>query len=150
MSQNVKTVALAADHAGYELKGHIAAHLSAAGFKVLDLGTDSDARVDYPDYGYKLAEAIAAGTAQRGIAVCGSGVGIGIAANRYKVVRAALCVNAEMAQLARQHNDANVLAMGARLIDVETALSCVDTFLSEDFEGGRHEGRVNKLGNKGV
>jgi ribose 5-phosphate isomerase B len=139
-------IAIAADHAGFALKSAIAAYLRRKGFEVLDLGTDSAERVDYPDYGVKLAEAVAKGKAKRGIGICGSGIGISIALNRNPVIRAALCHDANTATLARQHNDANVLALGARIISEDTALKCVDAFLSTDFEGGRHAARVEKLG----
>jgi ribose 5-phosphate isomerase B len=141
-----KIIALAADHAGFELKSRVAAFLKSEGYEVLDLGSYSDERVDYPDYGYALGDAIAQGKAGRGIAICGSGIGISIALNRNPAVRAALCSNAEYAKLARQHNDANVLALGARLINADVALECVRTFLNTEFEGGRHVERVKKLG----
>lgn len=146
MSTPVKTIAVAADHAGFELKNRIADLLRAEGYAVTDLGTNSAERVDYPDYGYKLAEEIAAGRAERGIAVCGSGIGISIALNRNPAVRAALCGDLLSARLARQHNDANVIAMGARLIGADVAYECVKIFLTTEFEGGRHAGRVAKLG----
>lgn len=146
MSTPVKTIAVAADHAGFELKNRIADLLRAEGYVVTDLGTNSAERVDYPDYGYKLAEEIAAGRAERGIAVCGSGIGISIALNRNPAVRAALCGDLLSARLARQHNDANVIAMGARLIGADVAYECVKIFLTTEFEGGRHAGRVAKLG----
>jgi ribose 5-phosphate isomerase B len=139
-------IALAADHAGFELKSSIAAFLKSEGYEVLDLGTYSDERVDYPEYGYSLAKAIASGKAKSGVAICGSGIGISIALNRNPAVRAALCHDVTTAKLARQHNDANVIALGARLIGAETALACVRTFLNTEFEGGRHAERVKKLG----
>lgn len=147
MSNNIEnTIAVASDHAGFELKEQICSFLLGKGYEVLNLGTDSSDKVDYPDYGYKLAEAIADSQAGRGVVVCGSGIGISIAANRNPAVRAALCVNGEMAQLARQHNDANVIAFGARLIESEVALKCLEIFLNTEFEGGRHVERVKKLG----
>lgn len=112
---------------------------------ILDLGTNSNESVDYPDFGKVMGKAITNGDAERGILVCGSGIGISIAANRFHAVRAALCTSAEMAHLARQHNDANVLALGARLTDLETAKACVDDFLHVEFEGGRHQRRVDKM-----
>ena len=139
-------VALATDHAGYELKEELKGELVARGFEVLDLGTNGPDSVDYPDYGDAIARALRAGRAQRGVIVCGSGIGISIAANRHAEVRAALCNEPLSAQLARQHNDANVLALGARIINEKTALECVHTFLTTDFEGGRHSRRVEKLG----
>lgn len=139
-------VAVASDHAGYGLKQEVVAYLKELGHEALDLGTHEGASVDYPDYGKKLGEAVADGTAERGIAICGSGIGISIAANRIAGVRAALCGDGLMARLSRQHNDANVLALGARLIGVETAKDCVVTFLNTAYEGGRHDRRVAKLG----
>ncbi len=146
MSTPIKTIAVAADHAGFELKDRIAGLLRDEGYTVIDLGTHSAERVDYPDYGYKLAEVIAAGKAERGIAVCGSGIGISIALNRNPAVRAALVGDVISARLARQHNDANVIALGSRLIGADVACECVKIFLSTEFEGGRHAGRVAKLG----
>jgi ribose 5-phosphate isomerase B len=140
------TVAIASDHAGYELKDLLAGELKAMGFKVLDLGTNSSASVDYPDYGRALGEAVAQHRAQAGVAVCGSGIGISIAANRVPGVRAALVQSAEVAALAREHNDANVLALGARLISPETARAALKSFFTTPFAGGRHAGRVTKLG----
>lgn len=139
-------IALASDHAGYALKALLAAELRAAGHAVLDLGPDNEDRVDYPDYGAALAAAIADGRAERGIAVCGSGIGISIAANREPAVRCALVTSGLMARLARQHNDANCIALGARLIGVDVARDCVRAFLETEFEGGRHADRVAKLG----
>ena len=141
-----KTIALASDHAGYALKVLLAAELRAGGHTVIDLGPDSEASVDYPDYGAKLAAAIADGRAGSGIAICGSGIGISIAANRNPAVRAALCTSGLMARLARQHNDANVLALGSRIVGVDVARDCVEQFLNTAFEGGRHAARVAKLG----
>ena len=140
----MKRIALASDHAGYELKEALKAYLEGRA-DIIDLGTHSDESVDYPDFGKAMGEAITDGRAERGILVCGSGIGISIAANRFPAVRAALCTSAEMASLSRQHNDANVLALGARIIDIETAKQCVDTFLNTEFEGGRHQRRVDKM-----
>ncbi len=139
------TIAIASDHAGYALKAELLRDLVAAGYDVIDLGPDGEASVDYPDYGYKLGDAIAAGRALLGIAICGSGIGISIAANRNPAVRAALCTSGLMARLARQHNDANVLALGSRIIGIEVARDCVQEFLNTEFAGGRHAGRVAKL-----
>ncbi len=141
-----RPIALASDHAGYALKTLLAEYVSSQGHAVLDLGTDSEDSVDYPDFGHALAKAIISGQAEKGIVICGSGIGISIAANRHHGVRAALCHNADTAALARQHNNANVLALGARVIDETDAKACVDAFLSTEFEGGRHEKRVEKLG----
>lgn len=138
-------IAVASDHAGYEMKDAIKVELQARGYQVLDLGTDGAASVDYPDFGAKMGEAIESGKANRGVLVCGSGIGISIAANRKKAVRAALVQTGLAAKLARQHNDANVIALGARLIGFDTAIDCVDNFLNTDFEGGRHQRRVDKM-----
>jgi len=141
-----ETIALAADHGGFALKDDIKAVLRARGLDVLDLGTDSAESVDYPDFGYALAEAIRSGRATRGVVLCGSGIGIGIAANRFPEVRAALCHDPLSAELSRRHNDANVLALGGRLIGPEMAKACLEAFLDTPFEGGRHARRVAKLG----
>lgn len=145
-----KKIAISSDHAGFQLKAAVVEHLKKAGHDVIDLGPFSEDRVDYPDFGFKLAEAIGAGQAPVGIAICGSGIGISIAVNRYKGMRCALAHDVTSARLARLHNDANVIALGARLLGVETALDCVNVFLSTDFEGGRHAGRVEKLGKCGA
>ncbi len=142
---NKAKIVIASDHAGFDLKQAIIAHLGAG--NVLDLGANSADSVDYPDFGKAAAGAIERGEAEQGIIICGSGIGISIAANRNPAVRAALCVTPEMARLGRLHNDANVLALGARLIDADTALECVDVFLKTEFEGGRHTQRVEKLTN---
>jgi ribose 5-phosphate isomerase B len=140
-------VAIANDHAGVALKQALLGEITVAGFEVVNLGTDDAAvAVDYPDFGRALAERIAAGEAKFGIAICGSGIGISIAANRVAGVRAALCHSGREAELARQHNDANILALGARVIGVEEAKDCVRRFLATAFEGGRHAARVKKLG----
>lgn len=141
-----KPIAVASDHAGVQMKELIANALRDKGYNVLDLGTKGSESVDYPDYGLKMAEAIEAGKADRGVIVCGSGIGISIAANRSPMVRAALCQSALMAKLSREHNDANVLALGQRLIGDAVALDCLDAFLDTNFEGGRHQRRVDKLG----
>lgn len=138
-------IAIAADHAAFALKQALAAWLREGGHDVLDLGPDSDARVDYPDFGYKLARAIEAGDATRGIALCGSGIGISIAVNRSRACRCALVSEPYSAALARQHNDANVVALGARLIGEDMARACITAFLTQDFLGDRHTARVAKL-----
>jgi ribose 5-phosphate isomerase B len=140
-------IAIASDHAAFELKAALAEHLRGQGHDVLDLGPEGADPVDYPDYGYKLAQAIASGEAGKGIAICGSGIGISIAVNRHPAARAALVSEPLSARLARQHNDANVIAMGARLIGVEMAKACVEAFLAEPFGGDRHLRRVEKLSN---
>ncbi|WP_417457231.1 ribose 5-phosphate isomerase B [Kordiimonas sp.] len=141
-----ETIAIASDHAGFDLKEDLKEDLKARGFDVLDLGCHDLQSVDYPDYGRAMGEAIAEGKAKRGVVVCGSGIGISIAANRNPAVRAALVQTGLAARLSRQHNDANVLALGARLIGIETAKDCLEEFLNTEFEGGRHQRRVDKLG----
>ena len=138
-------IAIASDHAAIDLKAALADWLRGAGHDVADLGPDSAASVDYPDYGYKLAAAIAAGSAERGIALCGSGIGISIAVNRNPAARCALVSEPLSATLAREHNDANVIAMGARLIGIEMAKACITAFLGTQFGGDRHQRRVDKL-----
>jgi ribose 5-phosphate isomerase B len=140
-------IAIASDHAALDLKAALADWLRGLGHEVDDLGPEGAASVDYPDYGYKLAEAIASGAASRGIAICGSGIGISIAVNRHKAARCALVSEPLSARLAREHNDANVIAMGARLIGIEMAKACVETFLATPFGGDRHQRRVEKLSN---
>jgi ribose 5-phosphate isomerase B len=138
-------IAIASDHAAVELKAQLVGWLAETGHEVDDLGPQGIESVDYPDYGYKLAEEIAAGRAAFGIALCGSGIGISIAANRHPACRAALVSEPLSARLAREHNDANVVAMGARLIGIEMAKACIEAFLATPFSGGRHGGRVDKL-----
>jgi ribose 5-phosphate isomerase B len=138
-------IAIASDHAAFELKAMLAAHLREVGHDVIDLGPHNESSVDYPDYGYRLGAAIADGDADRGIALCGSGIGIAIAVNRNAACRCALVSEPLSAQLSRSHNDANVIAMGARLIGPEMAKACVDVFIATDFLAGRHTGRVDKL-----
>jgi ribose 5-phosphate isomerase B len=140
-------IVIASDHAAVELKAQLVAHLQASGRSVVDLGPQGVDSVDYPDYGYKIAEAVAEGRADRGIALCGSGVGISISVNRHPAARCALVSEPLSARLAREHNDANVIAMGARLIGPEMAKACVDTFLATPFGGDRHQRRVDKLSN---
>jgi ribose 5-phosphate isomerase B len=140
-----ETVALAADHAGYELKDALVPVLRELGLDVLDLGTNSRDSVDYPAFADALADALRQGRAQRGLLVCGSGIGISIAANRHRHIRAALCHDGTTARLARQHNDANVLVLGGRLVGVDVARDCVKAFFGTPFEGGRHARRVALL-----
>ena len=140
-------IAIVSDHAAFEMKAMLVEELRAAGRDVLDLGTTSTDSVDYPDYGYRMARAIADGEAERGIALCGSGIGISISINRHPACRCALVSDGLAARLAREHNDANVLAMGARLIGVETARDCIEQFLATPFAGGRHQRRIDKLSN---
>lgn len=138
-------IAAGSDHAGFELKSDLVAHLVENGYEVADLGTDSAERVDYPDFGAAVGRAVAAGEADLGLLVCGSGIGIAIAANKVPGVRAATVHDVTSAQLARQHNNANIIAMGERLIGPEVARAALDAFLAAEFEGGRHTGRVAKI-----
>lgn len=138
-------IVLTADHAGVDLKDALAAWLQEAGHEILDLGTNSHESVDYPHYGALLAEALADGRAERGVTVCGSGIGVAIAANRNPACRCAQVAEPLSATLARQHNDANAIALGARLIGEEMAKACVTAFLDNDFLGGRHQRRVDQL-----
>jgi ribose 5-phosphate isomerase B len=137
-----ETVAVAADHGGYELKCALVPELRALGFTVLDLGTNGPEPVDYPDFANAVAAAIEAGKAQRGLLLCGTGIGVSMAANRHRFLRCALAHDATTARLARQHNDANVLALGGRVMGSETARECVRVFFTTVFEGGRHARRV--------
>ena len=138
-------IALSADHAGFALKDELAQWLREAGHDVTDLGTNGPDSVDYPEFGARLARAVASGDAERGIAVCGSGIGISIAVNRNPACRCARVDDPLSAQLAREHNDANVLALGGRLIGADMARACVAAFLGGDFAGGRHQRRVDQL-----
>jgi ribose 5-phosphate isomerase B len=140
-------IALAADHAGYLLKDELAQWLREAGHEVTDLGTNGPESVDYPEYGARLADTIERGVAERGIVICGSGIGISIAVNRNPACRCARVSDPLSAQLAREHNDANVLALGARLIGSDMAKACAAIFLDTDFAGGRHQRRVDQLSN---
>lgn len=140
-------IAIASDHAAVDLKATLREYLIEQGHEVADLGPDSADSVDYPDYGYKLADVVADGTAQFGVALCGSGIGISISLNRNPAVRCALVSEPLSAALSREHNDANVIAMGARLTGIDMAKACLDAFLSTPFAGGRHQRRVDKLSN---
>ena len=140
-------IAIASDHAALALKSALVAYLAEGGHQVVDLGPHDETSVDYPDYGYKLAEAVASGAAERGVALCGSGIGISIAVNRNPACRCALVSEPLSAKLAREHNDANVIAMGARLTGIEMAKACLDAFLTTEFGGDRHARRVDKLSN---
>ena len=147
-SENVTaTVAIACDHGGLEMKSALSDMLTKDGYDVLDLGTNKTESVDYPDFAYALSRALIEGRASRGVLICGSGIGISIAANRFPQIRAALVHDALGAKLCREHNNANVIAFGGRTLGVETARDCLNIFLSTDFEGGRHERRVAKLVN---
>jgi ribose 5-phosphate isomerase B len=138
-------IAVASDHAGFDLKEILKRDLQEAGLEVLDLGTNSTQSVDYPDFGMAMADAVASGKAERGVLVCGTGIGISMAANRNPKVRAALVHDVTSARLSRMHNDANVVAFGQRLIGTETAREALKVFLGTEFEGGRHTHRVAKL-----
>lgn len=140
-----ETIVIAADHGGVELKALLSADLKARGLGVLDLGTNGTDSVDYPDFAQALAAAIRDGRARRGILICGSGIGMSMAANRFPEIRAALAHDHLSAKLCRQHNDANVLCLGGRLIGPEVARDCLNVFLDTPFEGGRHARRVAKL-----
>ena len=142
-----ESVAIASDHAGVALKGLLRDALEEMGYRVLDLGTDDETGVDYPDYADAVAAALVSGKATRGVLVCGTGIGMSMAANRHKGIRAAACHDAVSARLARAHNDANVLALGARLIGPEVARDCLRVFFETRFDGGeRHLRRVAKMG----
>ncbi len=138
-------IAFASDHAAVDLKRVLAEHARTLGHEVVDLGTDGPASVDYPDYGFALAEALADGRAERGVALCGSGIGIAIAANRHPACRCAQVSEPLSATLARTHNDANAIAIGARLVGETMAIAILEAFLTTEFEGGRHQHRVDKL-----
>ena len=140
-------IAIASDHAALEMKSKLRDWLIETGHEVADLGPESADSVDYPDYGYKLADVVADGTAERGIALCGSGIGISMSVNRDPNMRCALVSEPLSASLAREHNDANCIAMGARVIGIEMAKACVTAFLDTEFAGGRHQRRVDKLSN---
>jgi len=140
-------IAIASDHAAIALKSALFAYIEAAGHEVEDLGPYDESSVDYPDYGYKLSDSVASGKADFGVALCGSGIGISIAVNRNPGCRAALVSEPLSAKLAREHNDANVIAMGARLTGIDMAKACLDAFLSTPFAGDRHVRRVGKLSN---
>lgn len=143
-----KRVILACDHAGYELKERVKRHLSGQGWQVEDAGCHSQESVDYPDLAGPAAKKVSEGQVPWGVLICGTGLGVSMVANRYQGVRAALCHNVFTAQSARAHNNANILVLGARVLDVPTALQLVDTFFSTEFEGGRHVSRVNKIDRK--
>ena len=138
-------VAIAGDHGGFALKQRIREHLIERGIKIADLGTDSEESVDYPEFGKACAQAVASGKADRGIVICGTGIGISIAANRIRGIRCGLCTSVEMAELSRKHNNANMLAMGGRITSVEDAIRITDAWIDTEFEGGRHSRRVDML-----
>jgi ribose 5-phosphate isomerase B len=140
-----KIVPIGADHAGFELKENLRKYLTDKGFSVEDKGTFNNERADYPDFGHAVATYVSSNPGSLGILICGSGNGIAITANKHKGIRAALCWNSEIAALSRQHNDANILVLPARYISAEEAKKCIDVFLKEKFEGGRHQSRVEKI-----
>lgn len=138
-------IAIGSDHAGYELKEDLKNRLEEKGHQVEDFGTGSDESVDYPDYGHPVAEAVEQGKCQLGVVICGSGNGINMTVNKHEGIRSALCWQPEIAALARQHNDANILALPARYLTQELARDILDAFLESEFEGGRHQRRVEKI-----
>ena len=138
-------IAIASNHGGFGLKEHLKNFLEERGYKVVDLGTHSEDSVDYPVYGKACADAVISGVAEKGIVICGTGIGISIAANKGKGIRCALCTDIHMASMAKRHNDANILAMGGRTTDFETAEAITDMWLNTPFEGGRHQRRVDML-----
>ena len=138
-------IVIGCDHAGFPLKEEVKQKLIDAGHEVIDVGTHSSDSVDYPIYGKAVGRAVADGEAERGIVICGSGIGISIACNKVKGVKCALCTSAEMAEMCRRHNNANVIAMGARMISKELAFAMVDKWLETEFEGGKHLRRINML-----
>lgn len=143
----VKTIAIGCDHVGFPYKGRISALLKSQGMEVLDFGTQSTESVDYPDFVHPVANSIEKGDADLGVIICGSGNGVAMTANKHQGIRAAVCWTEELAILARQHNDANVIALPARFVSIENALSMVKSFLETEFEAGRHTGRVAKIAN---
>jgi ribose 5-phosphate isomerase B len=138
-------IAIGSDHGGMKLKSRIIEYLSGKGLELRDLGTNDTISVDYPDYGQAVAEAVASGECDRGIVICGTGIGISMSANKVPGIRAALCTNSFMARMSREHNDANVLALGERIVGEDLAIDIVDAWLSAEFKGGRHTNRVNKI-----
>lgn len=138
-------IALASDHGGYQLKNVIKEHLRERGFKLVDMGTQSEQSVDYPIYGKTCGEAVAEGKADLGVVCCGTGIGISIAANKVKGIRCGLCTSVEMAELSKKHNNANILALGGRTTEPELAIKIVDAWLDTEFEGGRHQRRIDML-----
>lgn len=144
-TESFNKIAVACDHAGADIKPKVIAYLHSLNYQVIDCGAMSAESSDYPDYAHKVARLVAHQKVGRGVLICGSGIGMAMTANRYKGVRAFVCDNPDIAALARQHNDANVICFGMRLISLDTLTACLDTFLKTQFEGGRHERRVNKI-----
>lgn len=143
-SQN-NVIAIACDHAGYELKDKVKAILESKNYEVKDFGTNGPDSVDYPDFAHPMANSVESGESGLGIVICGSGNGVNITVNKHQGIRSALCWNPELAQMARLHNDANVLALSSRYVDEAVNLESVEAFLTTEFEGGRHQNRVNKI-----
>lgn len=141
----MKTIGLCSDHAGFELKEQVKTWLESKGLSYQDFGTHSTDSCDYPDYAHPMAQAVEAGDVYPGIAICGTGNGIGMTLNKHQGIRAALCWNAEIAQLARAHNDANVLVMPGRFISWDEAEKILEVFFATEFEGGRHQRRIDKI-----
>lgn len=142
-------IAISSDHGGYELKEELKEYLTSKGYEIDDLGTNSSESVDYPQYGKICAEAVVNGNADKGIVCCGTGIGISMAANKVKGARCSLCTSEEMAEMTRKHNDANVLALGGRILSTEEAIKITDIWLTTEFEGGRHQRRVDQLNELG-
>lgn len=140
-----KPIAIGADHAGYEYKSQVIEHLQKLGYEVKDFGTYSDSSVDYPDFAHPTANSVEQGETSCGILVCGSANGVAITANKHQGIRAAICWQKDIAELARKHNNANMLCIPARFISLQLSLDIIDTYLTTPFEGGRHAGRVNKI-----
>lgn len=138
-------IAIGNDHVAVEMKNHIKKYLEERGHEVINFGTDTQDRCDYPVYGKKVAEAVANGECERGILICGTGIGISLAANKVKGIRAAVCSEAYSARLTRQHNNANIIAFGARVVGIATAEMIVDEFLNTEYEGGRHQKRIDMI-----
>ena len=141
----MKSIGIACDHAGYELKEFLVGYLSSKGYEVTDFGTDSEQSVDYPDFAHPLAEAVASGELPAGIGICGSGEGMSMTLNKHRGIRAGLCWMPEIAELTRLHNDANILVLPARFVSNDEAIAIVDKFLTTGFEGGRHVRRIAKI-----
>lgn len=145
INPKIMKIAIGSDHAGFVYKSKIAEYLTGKGIQVQDFGTFSTDSVDFPDFAHPTASAVENGEADFGILICGSGQGVNMTANKHQGIRSALCWNTDIARLTRQHNNANIIALPARFVALEYAIEMVDTFLSTDFEGGRHENRVNKI-----
>ncbi len=141
----MKKIAFASDHAGYSLKIELKKYLAEKGYEMIDFGTDSEESCDYPDYAHPTADAVEKGVCDFGIAMCGSGNGIQMTLNKHQSIRAALCWTPELASLAKQHNNANILVLPARFIDLNTAINIVDAYLESEYEGGRHQRRIDKI-----